>query len=73
MQFDDLMMKKSYSSMGAYKQSKLANILFTKELNRRLEGKLLTMRMKINRLLCFIVFFLGSGVTVYTLHPGNET
>ena len=41
MQFDDLMMKKSYSSMGAYKQSKLANILFTKELNRRLEGKLL--------------------------------
>ena len=36
--FDDLQSEKSYSSMGAYRQSKLANILFTYELARRLEG-----------------------------------
>eukprot|EP00118_Oscarella_pearsei_P001201 m.6851 g.6851 ORF g.6851 m.6851 type:complete len:322 (+) comp17024_c0_seq1:24-989(+) len=36
--FDDLMSKKSYSDMAAYNQSKLANILFTSELARRLEG-----------------------------------
>ncbi|KAI4465280.1 phosphatidylinositol-glycan biosynthesis class f protein-related [Holotrichia oblita] len=35
--FDDLHFeKKSYSALGAYQQSKLANILFTKELHRRL-------------------------------------
>ena len=38
MHFDDLMMKKNYTPMGAYSQSKLANILFTKELSKRLEG-----------------------------------
>lgn len=36
--FDDLNSEKSYSSWGAYCQSKLANILFTRELARRLEG-----------------------------------
>lgn len=36
--FEDLQSEKSYSSMGAYRQSKLANILFTYELARRLEG-----------------------------------
>ena len=30
--------EKSYSSLGAYFQSKLANIMFTVELARRLEG-----------------------------------
>ncbi|XP_072910489.1 retinol dehydrogenase 12-like isoform X2 [Hemitrygon akajei] len=37
-QFDDLNSEKSYSSVKAYAQSKLANILFTKELARKLEG-----------------------------------
>lgn len=36
MKFDDLMSQNSYSRFGAYSQSKLANLLFTNELKRRL-------------------------------------
>lgn len=36
--FDDLQMSKSYGGIRAYGQSKLANILFTRELARRLQG-----------------------------------
>ncbi len=36
--FDDLMMKKKYSGIRAYCQSKLANLIFTYELARRLKG-----------------------------------
>ena len=36
--FDDLQGEKKYSGWRAYQQSKLANILFTRELSRRLEG-----------------------------------
>jgi len=35
--FDDLQSERSYSRVGAYGQSKLANLLFTYELQRRLE------------------------------------
>ena len=35
--FDDLMGEKKYSGFGAYSQSKLANVMFTYELARRLE------------------------------------
>ena len=35
---DNLQSEKSFSSMGAYGQSKLANVLFTNELARKLEG-----------------------------------
>jgi NAD(P)-dependent dehydrogenase (short-subunit alcohol dehydrogenase family) len=36
--FDDLQMEKHYRAMTAYGRSKLANILFTRELGRRLAG-----------------------------------
>ena len=36
--FDDLQLERGYSAWGAYGQSKLANILFTRELARRLHG-----------------------------------
>jgi hypothetical protein len=38
--FDDLNSEKSYSAAKAYYQSKLANVLFSKELSRRLQGKM---------------------------------
>ena len=38
MSWDDLQSERSFSPMGAYAQSKLANILFTTELARRLGG-----------------------------------
>ncbi len=38
--FDDLMGEKSYDKWSAYGQSKLANLLFTFELARRLAGKI---------------------------------
>jgi NAD(P)-dependent dehydrogenase (short-subunit alcohol dehydrogenase family) len=36
--FDDLQIEKNYSAMRAYRRSKLCNILFTRELARRLQG-----------------------------------
>ena len=36
--WDDLQLKKGYSAFGAYAQSKLANVLFARELSRRLAG-----------------------------------
>ena len=36
--FDDLQWERDYSRVGAYGQSKLANLLFTYELQRRLQG-----------------------------------
>ena len=37
--FDDINLKKDYTPRKAYDQSKLANVLFTRELHKRLEGK----------------------------------
>ena len=36
--FDDLQSERSYHRLRAYRQSKLANLLFTRELSRRLQG-----------------------------------
>jgi len=40
--FDDLQATRKYSAMGAYGSSKLANILFTRALAKRLEGTAVT-------------------------------
>jgi NAD(P)-dependent dehydrogenase (short-subunit alcohol dehydrogenase family) len=42
MNFDDLMSEKSYNRFSAYSQSKLANVLFSRELAKRLEGTSVT-------------------------------
>jgi NAD(P)-dependent dehydrogenase (short-subunit alcohol dehydrogenase family) len=42
MQFDDLQFTRRYRTFAVYAQSKLANVLFTYELARRLEGENLT-------------------------------
>lgn len=39
MHFDDINLDKNYTPSGAYGRSKLANILFTVELAKRLNGK----------------------------------
>lgn len=38
MHWTDVMYRRNYNCLAAYKQSKLANVLFTSELNRRLAG-----------------------------------
>lgn len=40
--FDDLMCERKYEAFDAYSKSKLANILFTRALSRRLEGTWIT-------------------------------
>jgi NAD(P)-dependent dehydrogenase (short-subunit alcohol dehydrogenase family) len=40
--FDDLQGERSYSGAHAYNQSKLANVMFTYELDRRLRGSVVT-------------------------------
>lgn len=48
--FDDMMFEKGYNKYKAYARSKLANVMFGRELAKRLEG---------------------TGVSVYSLHPGS--
>jgi hypothetical protein len=38
--FEDLNSEKKYDPAEAYEQSKLANVLFTRELAKRLDGKI---------------------------------
>jgi retinol dehydrogenase-12 len=39
--FDDINMEKDFGSLKSYRRSKLANVLFSNELGRRLQGTLL--------------------------------
>lgn len=40
MKWDDIQLRRGYNGLRAYEQTKLANVLFTSELNRRLGAKL---------------------------------
>lgn len=55
--FEDLQSSKSYSSMKVYAKSKLANILFTRELAKRLDGSGVTVN-------CFHPGLVGSNLAV---------
>jgi NAD(P)-dependent dehydrogenase (short-subunit alcohol dehydrogenase family) len=62
--FDDLEGKKRYDGQAAYNQSKLANVLFTYELARRLAPHLPSAYVKEG------AGQAGSGVSVNCVHPG---
>ena len=71
MHWDDLMMTNNYTPIRAYNQSKLANILFTKELAKRLEGILMNNQNNhSSNILDAHVSFVGTGVVAFCLHPG---
>lgn len=60
-QFDDLNGEKNYHPIKAYAQSKLANVLFTRELAKRIEGKACTCTCVWNSLFsCLYKFFWAS-------------
>lgn len=71
--FEDLNLEKSYTPLKAYRQSKLANILFTKELDKKLKG---TNRFSVSTWIWSLnnsFELLDSdikGITTYSLHPG---
>ncbi|NXL45122.1 RDH12 dehydrogenase, partial [Podilymbus podiceps] len=66
--FHDLHGEKSYNRGLAYCHSKLANVLFTRELAKRLQGNLM------RAYLSWTFFFfcaIGTKVTANALHPGS--
>ncbi|KFP24798.1 Retinol dehydrogenase 12, partial [Colius striatus] len=62
--FHDLQGEKSYNRGLAYCHSKLANVLFTRELARRLQGKPADLSQAVS-------FGIGTKVTANALHPGS--
>ena len=81
--FDDVEGEKSYRPLKAYSQSKLANILFTRELSRRLEGSGVTANclhpgfvatnFTTGRGLTFRIFQLGAKLFAITPEDGAKT
>lgn len=77
MNFDDLQGETKYSPWRAYQQSKLANILFTRELARRLEGTGVTanalhpgyVRTQIFRAECFSGWLLRRAAELFAITP----
>ncbi len=78
--FHDLHSQGSYNSGLAYCQSKLANVLFTRELARRLHGEYCctsnkTLKRKVESRLAedinLTCISSGSNVTVNSVHPGT--
>jgi NAD(P)-dependent dehydrogenase (short-subunit alcohol dehydrogenase family) len=47
MNFEDINLEQSYTPVKAYCQSKLANVLFSKELARKLEGRCLVVLVNV--------------------------
>ncbi|WP_406700420.1 SDR family oxidoreductase [Singulisphaera sp. Ch08] len=82
-QFDDLEGRKRYSGFRAYAQSKLANLLFTFELARKLEGTQVTANALHPGLVATNIFagngipgwFLRRGAALFAISPekGAET
>ena len=83
MHWDDLNLENSYSPLKAYCQSKLANLLFTRELVKRLKGKVISGIKKncyVHNFIIFSNYFISlsffileaniEGISVYSLHPG---
>ena len=62
MQFDDLQLQRGYSALKSYSQSKLAQVLFTGELARRLQGTGVTVN-------CFHPGFVASNWGVHSAGP----
>lgn len=75
--FHDLHSQGSYNSGLAYCQSKLANVLFVRELARRLHGeepcktKVIIHSNSCCRNFHLKCYFSGSNVTVNSVHPGT--
>jgi len=84
---DDLQNEQKYSGFGAYGQSKLANILFTKELARQLEGTEIAVnalhpgfvktqfgqRNKVNGLMRVLIYKVISPLFAISPEKGAET
>lgn len=64
----DLNSDEAYSAADAYAQSKLANILFTRELAKKLEGMIFVYVKRFQKKKRKIL--VGTGVTVNSVHPG---
>jgi NAD(P)-dependent dehydrogenase (short-subunit alcohol dehydrogenase family) len=66
--WDDINFEKPFWRISAYSHSKLANILFTNELARRLKGLILSNK----NLSSLYIFISGTNITANSLHPGRS-